>query len=447
MSFSRKALVVALGMVLSHGIVHAAGPVTFPPPGEGPAMPDNLIEQSDIESGALSLDEIRKAGGIVFTTPFNRFDGMGDGPVSGSAPPSSGVGFPFLGNRPTLQTENTTMLRISGLDAQTCLECHTTISRATVPFTLGIGGHGGINNSPMPGNALFDATDAIDAADNINNNVTGDGITNTSGRVINPPFNFGGGGVELLGKEMTRDLQAIKALAVAASAGTEFDLITKGVNFGTITSNGTSEPDIDIENDEGIDHDLVVRPFGRKGENFTIRDFDRGAMAFHMGIQANELFVDTGFDPFDGDGDGNGVVEELSIGEMSALGVFLATMPRPVAEKPQGRAKRGEAIFNSIGCSTCHIPEMTTESKFLTQSFPDIADDPDANVFMSINISKKDTGDFEKVPGGGVIVPLFAGLKRHNMGSELAETYWWRNGSILYHGKALGYCRFSTVFT
>ena len=404
---SRKVIIGLLGLGLVYSTAHSAGPVdpNNIPPGEGPALPDNLISQSAIEAGGLSLKEIRKAGGKVFTTPFNRFDGLGDGPPDIFV---ASQNFPFRGDRATLQTGNTAMLRINGLDAQTCLECHTTISRAKVPFTLGIGGHGGINNTPMPGTQVLDAAANVGAID---------GVTATTGRVINPPFMFGAGGVELLGKEMTRDLQTIKAQAEAASGGEVFQLTTKGVNFGTATSNGNGTATIVIENEHGIDSDLVVRPFGRKGESFTIRDFDRGAMAFHLGIQAVEV---EGIGP-DFDGDGDGIENELSIGEMSSLSVFLATMPRPKRGSLEDDSFAGKALFNRIGCTQCHIPVIHTESKFLTQSFPDEATDPDANVFLKINMVRS-AAHFRKAPGGGIKVPLFADLKRHNMGPELAES-------------------------
>ncbi len=158
-----------------------------------------------------------------------------------------------------------------------------------------------------------------------------------------------------------------------------------------------------------------MRPFGRKGENFSIRDFDRVAMAFHLGIQAVEVFGPGS------DADGDGISDELTIGEMSALSIFLATIPRPRAQSANSDAKKGKQLFISIGCAHCHIPELQTESTFLHQSYPDAAADPDANVFLSIDLSKE-PANFKKSSAGGLRVPLFADLKRHNMGEELAET-------------------------
>lgn len=397
MVISSKVTLFVVLFSISQSTAWAAPEVVLPPPpGESAALPDDLIKQADIVAGDISLKAIRKAGGVVFTTSFNRFDGFGDGPADSY---DDSRDFPFRGDRPPLQTAMTPVLRVNGLDAQSCFECHSIVSRATIPFTMGVGGHGGISSAPMPKTAQLDTSDA-----------DGDGITNTTGRVINPPFMFGAGGVELVAKEMTRDLQAIKSQAQAAVAGTEFDLISKGVDFGSVTANGDGSVEIDISNEYGIDEDLVVRPFGRKGENFSIRDFDVNAMAFHFGIQALDIF----------DPDGDGIVDELTVGEMSALSVFLATLPKPQIGKLKGDAKAGKALFYSIGCISCHVPEMVTESRVLTQSFPEIATDPDSNVYIEIDLSKK-PAKFEK-SGPGIVVSLFADLKRHDMGDELAET-------------------------
>ena len=101
---------------------------------DGPALGDARIRQSDVVGGALSLQDIRRAGMVVFSTPFNRLDGYGDGPVDLADPLSPG-------GRPTLQG-NGTFLRVNGLDAQSCLECHSSASNRTIPFRFGVGGHG-----------------------------------------------------------------------------------------------------------------------------------------------------------------------------------------------------------------------------------------------------------------------------------------------------------------
>jgi hypothetical protein len=142
----------------------------------------------------MSLDEIRSAGLKMFSTPFNKRDGYGDGPMN----PLDTTG---PGGRPTLGG-NGTFLRVNGLDGQTCFECHSIVSNASVPAKLGIGGVGGSVT-----NAIFQPT-FIDVTDTLNIEQAA-----MDGRFINPPFLFGSGGIELLAKEMTADLQALKQFA------------------------------------------------------------------------------------------------------------------------------------------------------------------------------------------------------------------------------------------
>ncbi|MGE3182306.1 MAG: hypothetical protein AB7N71_11805 [Phycisphaerae bacterium] len=172
---------------------------------EGPRMGTRMV-QEDIASGQLTLAEIRARGMLMFTSPFSIEDGYGDGPMN----PDDTLSF---GGRPTLQN-NGVFLRVNGLDAQTCLECHSITSNATIPATLGIGGVGtaATNAIIMPRKI-----DSIDLDRN--------GFAGFDGRFANPPFLFGSGGIELLGKEMTSDLQALKRQA-EDNPGQRVDLIS-----------------------------------------------------------------------------------------------------------------------------------------------------------------------------------------------------------------------------
>jgi len=238
------------------------------------------------------------------------------------------------------------------------------------------------------------------------------GYAEVQGRVINPPFSFGSGGVELVGKEMTQDLQAQKALA-EANPSTSVDLESKGVSFGSISHDGVG---FNFSQVEGIGPDLVVRPFGRTGCCATVREFDTGAMQFHHGIQPVEV-VGAGVDA-----DGDGVADELLEGELSAMHIFQVSLERPRQKKvskqtPQERA--GSDVFNDIGCADCHVREFVTNSKHLTLSLPEVMEDPSANVYFSINLTRSAPG-FRR-SGSGVVVPLFADLKLHDMGPDLTE--------------------------
>lgn len=348
----------------------------------GPALGEDRITQTDVTSGRLTDQEIRRKGLEIFSTQFNALDGYGDG---------------TLRDRPTA---NGTWLRVGGLDAQSCFECHMVITNATLPATLGIGGLGSISASAMPGITEFDLDDRDD-----------NGVAEINGRLINPPFLFGAGGVELLGNDMTADLQALRAQAMAAP-GTVVELVTKGVTFGSISYAGGRFDNSDVE---GVDKDLVVRPFGRKGDFKSIRDFDRYAFPFHMGMQTVEAVGQ------DVDADGDGVVNEVLIGELSALDIFIANLDRPrQLGSRRSDVKRGEQIFTEVGCASCHVPSLETNTTKLGLAFPEVETDPSANVFYTVDL-RKGPAAFESNSSGGLIVPLFSDLKRHNMGPGLAE--------------------------
>jgi hypothetical protein len=378
-------------------------------------------------SGTLStkshgvLDFFRSLGLVVFTTPFNTHDGFGDGPFDPSETPPMA-----FGHRPTLQG-NGLSLRVNGLDAQSCNECHTIVSHQPAPPELGIGGVGGLVNNAIIMPSLIDVADSFDdrvsyvAGHDPDLPLAFDGVADFNGRFANPPFLFGGGGVELVAKEMTQDLQNHLATAQAAPAGTIVQLDTHGVNFGYLQSQGGGAVDlhpdgIGPEDLTGVPAEevLVVRPFGRKGENFSMRDFDRGAMQFHFGLQPVEVVGNI-------DEDGDGHVGEVTVAEMTLLHLFDVTNPRPVQGKVSRDAKAGFDHFVASGCSDCHIPSINTHNKWLPLSHPEVAHDPTANAYIYLNM--KHFGFANATSGPGVRVPLFSDLKRHDMGPGLAETF------------------------
>ncbi|HEX5051334.1 MAG TPA: di-heme oxidoredictase family protein [Planctomycetota bacterium] len=358
--------------------------------GSSPVLTPPRITQAMITSGSLSLDTIRTHGLRMFASPFNKLDGYGDGPMDPLNPTPPG-------HRPTLQN-NGTFLRVNGLDAQTCMECHSIVSAASVPFQFGIGGVGGANNNAMAGPTTIDVNDS-----------QSNGFAAFNGRFINPPFLFGAGGVELLAKEMTADLQAKKVRA-QSQPGVAIPLITKGVDFGTITFTGGV---FDTSQVVGVDADLVVRPFGRKGEFATTRAFDVAAMQFHFGMQPVEVVGNS-------DADGDGVTDEVLIGELSSLSIFTTTLERP-QQRNGPHTQQGSQLFSSIGCANCHRPQLDTTSSMLTYSFPEVPADPFANLYYAVDLHTA-APKFQHAPGGGIRVELFSDLKRHDMGPGLAES-------------------------
>src|SRR5262249_31843476 len=125
---------------------------------------------------------------------------------------------------------------------------------------------------------------------------------------------FGAGSIEMLAREMTADLQALHAAALqeARARGTAvtISLDTKGVHFGQLTA----LPDGAVETTavEGVDADLIIKPFHQAGVVRSLREFTVNAFNHHHGMQAEERFdlnQATGLDP---DFDEDGVSRELT---------------------------------------------------------------------------------------------------------------------------------------
>lgn len=353
-------------------------------PGESPALPRPRLEQARLAARTISVRELRRTGLEIFTAPFNRLDGFGEG----------------VGLRPTLQG-NGTFLRVNGLDSQTCVDCHSVGSTRTRPPRAAAGGVGGAAQNVFFGPRNIDVDDSL-----------GNGFAFFDGRFSNPLFLFGAGGVELVGKEMTVELQALRAVA-QANPGVPVPLVAKGISFGSLTWNAGV---FDTSAVEGIGPDLVVRPFSRKGDFTTARDLTVTALSFHHGIQAVE-FIGAG-----NDGDFDGVVDELLVGEMSALHAFVASLERPFELAGGGPSVvYGRQLFDALGCAECHVPVLETESARLPLCFPEVDADPFANAYWSLDLQRGSAG-FEPNGAGGVSVRLYSDLKRHDMGPALAES-------------------------
>ncbi len=449
------------------------------PPGEKGNRTTNSFRHSTIKMDT-DLNFLRLQGEWVFATPFNQHDGLGDGPINPNNKVEPGgrltlPAFPAADGKPG--EGNKFFLRVNGLDSQTCVECHFIVNNSTVPATFGVGGVGGVGAMAFPAATIF--TPASQAPKSPN-------AANYNGRAINPPFLFGSGGVELLAKEMTRALQAqLKTASQPPMPGRVIELSTHGVEFGSVVWETVGEgnshqqlaetktncdaldkktskmaelkrfiaispaariyswegsndygtlasmkhnnlmskhhdvmPGLELNTSQlkGVDGDLVVKPFGRKGNNVTTRDFDCGAIRFHMGMEPVEIVGK------DIDHDGDGVINEVTIAEMSALAIFSTTTPRPVEDKYTGN---GAKVFEDAGCSHCHIPVMKTQGHILPYQQPEQPQKPlsSHNKYYEVDLVNSPAG-FEVDPDNskGMLVKLFSDLKRHDMGPRLQES-------------------------
>ena len=147
--------------------------------------------------------------------------------------------------------------------------------------------------------------------------------------------------------------------------------MTKGVRFGSIEAH----PDgiVDLDAIDGVDADLIVRPFSRKGVFTSLRQFTINALNMHHGMEAVERFGVrwTGSHDFAE----SGVPDAITDGDVSALVAFQATLPPPTVKSDlpddwREAAKAGAGTFDAIGCASCHMQTLPLKSLVFTDPAP-----------------------------------------------------------------------------
>src|SRR5215475_254269 len=196
---------------------------------------------------------------------------------------------------------------------------------------------------------------------------------------------FGIGLKEMLADEITADLRGIRAKAISDAFEQKRtvtkQLLSKGINYGTITMN----PDGSVDNSgvQGVDRDLRVRPFFHHGGTISIREFVVGALNAEMGLQAVDpdltaaargarittpsgMILDGALDAVESaraaneldDPDGDGKVNEIPASLVDHLEFYLLNYFKPATYEQTVNTRQGRSLFEQIGCATCHIPDL-----------------------------------------------------------------------------------------
>jgi hypothetical protein len=351
--------------------------------GDGPVIRAH-VDQREVDAGELTFPKIFEAGRFLFSAKFNTLDGQG-------RPGTRGDGAPRVsGSAPRF-------IRTSGPDANSCAGCHND------PF---VGGAGDIVANVF---VLAQTLDPV--ATSVSADVSNE--RNTLGM-------NGAGALEMLAREMTAELLTLRATALheAKLQGVSVikPLLAKGISFGYLVA--TPSGVVDTSGVAGVNTDLIVRPFHQKGVVISLREFTNNAFNHHHGMQSVERF---GLD----DRDGDGVREELSVGDITAVTIWQAALNTPGQVIPREPAAaiailRGERTFSRIGCDSCHVPELELDSTTFSEPNPY---NPAGNLRLQ-DVVRPFTFDLtregplprpERTPEGKVIVRAFTDLKRHDL--------------------------------
>ncbi len=381
----------------------------------------------DGEEFEISLEDLLKHGEALFRAAWTVQEGGGRPLTKGTGTPLSDPSSPLVFPR--------NFNRISAPDANSCHGCHAQPR---------LGGGGDIVTNVFVLGQRFDfATgDADDliatrgSRDELGRLVTLQSIANERATL----GMFGSGFIEMLAREMTADLQTIRDSTLV---GTSSRLQTKGVSFGVIARSADGR--WDTSRVEGLPPTslvltgstappaLILRPFHQAGRVVSLREFSNNAFNHHHGIQATERFG-IGID-----GDGDGVSDEITRADITAVSVFQATLPVPGQVIPRDRAvekaiRLGETKFSEIGCAGCHIPTLplTAEGRIFTEpnpyNLPGNLRPGESPVFkIDLTSARLPRPQLTPDKNGIVHVPAFTDLKLHDICSGPGDP----NGELL----------------
>jgi len=310
----------------------------------------------DGEEFSTALQALLAHGKALFEANWTDQEGGGRPLTKGTGRPLADPSKPLDGAR--------AFNRISGPDANSCAGCHN------MPHGI-VGGSGDfVTNVSLLGQRFDFIT--FDPADKLPTRGTVDeaGQPATLQTVADSRRTtgmFGAGYLEMLARQMTEELHRTRD---AIKLGETRELTAKGVHFGslTLTKQGlwnTSKVEglgrlSLIAGDSTHPPSLVIRPWHQASNVVSIREFTNTAFNQHHGIQSTERFGRV-TDP-----DGDGVMNELTVADVTAVSVWQATLQVPGRVVPRDpeieqAVLTGERAFERIGCATCHVPRLPLE--------------------------------------------------------------------------------------
>jgi hypothetical protein len=307
------------------------------------AIPVHLQNGDEFTTPLLQL---LRYGAQLFNAKFTVQEGAGRPLSKGTGAPVSDPSSPLVFPR--------NFDRLSSPEANACSGCHNSPypgaggDRVTEVFVL----------AQRFDHLTFDHTDGIVTRGSVDE--SGKIVTMENASNDRKTIGMNGSGfVEMLARQMTAELQAERD---ATPPGTSRKLMTKGVSFGILSHNADGSwntsrvqglPAPSLSAPGTTPPSLIIRPLHQVGNVVSLRQFSNTAFNHHHGMQAEERFG------LNEDPDGDGFTNELTTADLTAVSMFQATLPVPGRVIPndpmlEQANLRGEALFNRIGCATCH---------------------------------------------------------------------------------------------
>lgn len=381
------------------------------------AIPHHLQDGQEFD---VSTRQLIQYGEKLFTARFTIQEGAGRPLTKGTGAPLSDPSSPLVFPR--------NFDRLSSPEANSCAGCH---------------------NAPYPGGGGDRVSEVFVMAQRFDHLTFdhGDGIAlrgalDEAGKFVDMSNTFderktigmnGSGFIEMLSRQMTADLQAIRD---SVAPGGRKVLVSKGIYFGIISRNPDGSWDTSqvqgicplslVTSGPSDPPTLVISPFAQSSNAVSLRQFTNTAANHHHGMQSEERFG------LNADPDGDGISNELTVADMTALTLFQATLPvpgqvipnNPVAERA---VRAGEALFDQIGCNGCHVDALPLTHRGWIYSEPNPynpagnlrpgpSNYPDTAPAISVDLTSSAVPGPHLHPVNDVLmVPAYTDMKMHDI--------------------------------
>jgi hypothetical protein len=379
---------------------------------------------ADGEELTLTPKQLIDHGRLLFNANWTDQDG-------GGRPLSKGNGRALVDPSAPL-TGKRSFNRISAPDAGSCFACHN------LPNGRSGGGGDFAASVFVLGQRLdfasFDPNDKIPTKGGLDEEGRPLSLQ-TVGNLRASTGIFGSGYLEMLAREMTSELQAIRN---RISLGESAPLISKGVSFGTLTRRADSSwdvskvkglPRLSLITPTPLDPPtLILRPWHQAGNVVSLREFTNNALNHHHGIQPTERFGQ------DTDLDGDGFRNEMTRADLTAISFYQAALAVPGRVIPKDPAIeaavwQGEQLFEKIGCARCHMPALPLSKNGWIYSEPNPFNPPtnlrpgDADpVHLDLTLDSLPQPRLTPIVGADIlVVPAYTDMKLHDI-SDPADT-------------------------
>jgi hypothetical protein len=388
--------------------------------GQEVSIPEHLRDGDEF---MLPLLDLIAFGKKLFCANWTDQEGGGRPLVKGTGKVLSNMSKPLTASR--------SFNRISAPDANSCAGCHN--SPLGIPGGSGDFATGVFVLGQRFDFVTFDRNDKVPTGGSVDEE--GRPVTLQSvGDMRRTTGLFGAGYLEMLTRQMTSDLQKLRD---SVKPGESKLLESKGIHFGRISrhadglwdssaveglprasliSNGTQDPP-----------NLIIRPWHQAANAVSLREFTSTSFNQHHGIQATERFGEN-TDP-----DGDGVTNELSRGDITAITFFQAAMAVPGRVIPNDVAVEkaviaGENLFQRVGCAGCHVPSLPLTNDGWIFSEPNPYNPPGnlrggqtKSIRFDLNNPELPLPRLNVSKDGVVYVPAFTDFKLHDICDQSDE--------------------------